>query len=70
MADIPIVDFGKFLNGEKGEKERVSQEIDNAFRKVGFVYLQNHGVDTELVEACFEWVRHSCYFHEHQGAIK
>lgn len=54
--NIPIVDFGKFLNGGKDEKEHVAREIDRAFREVGFVYLNGHGVENEMVERCFEWV--------------
>jgi isopenicillin N synthase-like dioxygenase len=39
MADIPIVDFSKVISGTKEEKEQVAKQIDDAFRKVGFVYL-------------------------------
>jgi isopenicillin N synthase-like dioxygenase len=53
---IPIVDFSKFLNGEKEEKEFVARQIDDAFRNAGFVYLKGHGVPKETVEECFEWV--------------
>ncbi|KAF1977268.1 thymine dioxygenase [Bimuria novae-zelandiae CBS 107.79] len=55
ISIIPIVDFGAFLNGGKEEQERVAQQIDEAFRNVGFVYLKNHGVPKEKVEECFEW---------------
>ena len=55
MAEIPIVDFGLFLKGGKGEKEQVAGRIDDAFRNVGFVYLRNHGVAKDLVEECFAW---------------
>jgi hypothetical protein len=53
---VPLVDFGKFLNGSQTDKKQVSGEIDSAFRNVGFVYLQNHGVSQERVEKCFDWV--------------
>jgi isopenicillin N synthase-like dioxygenase len=56
MADIPIVDFAGFLNGDKEDQQRVAREIDNAFRSVGFVYLKNHGVKKEMVDECFQWV--------------
>ncbi|KAH7137971.1 hypothetical protein B0J11DRAFT_545880 [Dendryphion nanum] len=54
-ATIPIVDFGKFLNGTDEEKKIVGKEIDDAFRNVGFVYLKNHGVSAQEVAQCFEW---------------
>jgi isopenicillin N synthase-like dioxygenase len=50
------VDFGKFLTGDDGGKKDVAQQLDSAFRDVGFVYLRNHGVKQELVDECFEWV--------------
>jgi len=56
MAEIPIIDFGAFLDGGKKEQERVAREIDEAFQNQGFVYLRNHGVKRELVEECFQWV--------------
>ncbi|KAH7341163.1 thymine dioxygenase [Pyrenochaeta sp. MPI-SDFR-AT-0127] len=55
QAPIPIVDFAAFLDGGKEEKERVAREIDDAFRKVGFVYLKNHGVKKGVVDEAFEW---------------
>jgi len=57
MADIPIVDFAKAIDGTKDEKEAVAKAIDNAFQNMGFVYLKNHSVPLELVEECFTWVR-------------
>lgn len=55
QGPIPIVDFGNFLHGNKEQKKIVSQKIDEAFRNVGFVYLKNHGVNSEEIAECFEW---------------
>ena len=57
---IPIVDFAPFITGSRQDQIKTAAEIDEAFRDVGFVYLQNHGVPTEKVEQCFQWV--SFYF--------
>ncbi|KAF2122032.1 hypothetical protein BDV96DRAFT_482472 [Lophiotrema nucula] len=54
-SPIPVVDFGRFLNGGKEEKEVVARQIDDAFRNVGFVYLRNHGVGRGMVDRCFDW---------------
>jgi len=54
--DIPVLDFGKFLHGSDEEKQEIAKNIDEAFRKVGFVYLKNHGVPKEMVDKAFEWV--------------
>ncbi len=56
QASIPIVNFGKFLDGGEEEKKQAAQEIDDAFRNAGFVYLKGHGVNKDLIKECFEWV--------------
>jgi isopenicillin N synthase-like dioxygenase len=56
MSTVPIIDFAPFLNGDAAEKAQVAEELDEAFRNVGFVYLRNHGVEMERVERCFGWV--------------
>lgn len=56
MADIPIVDYKHAMHGTEEEKMKIAKQIDEAFRKKGFVYLLNHGVSTELVQDCFAWV--------------
>jgi isopenicillin N synthase-like dioxygenase len=56
---VPIVDFAPFLTGDEAEKVKVVEELDGAFRNVGFVYLRNHGVNAGRVEECFRWVRYS-----------
>jgi isopenicillin N synthase-like dioxygenase len=55
MADIPLIDFGLFLKGDEKEKQKAAEDIDDAFRNLGFVYLKNHGVPKEMVEECFAW---------------
>jgi isopenicillin N synthase-like dioxygenase len=56
MAEIPVVDFAKTMNGTREERENIAQSLDDAFRNVGFVYLKNHGVPPEMVNECFDWV--------------
>lgn len=58
MSTIPIVDFSAYSNTDcLHDKISAAQDIDNAFRSQGFVYLKNHGVSKERVEQCFAWVR-------------
>jgi hypothetical protein len=59
---VPIVDFGKFLDGGEDDREYVAMQIDDAFRNAGFVYLKGHGVPREMIMECFEWVTTSFYF--------
>ena len=55
MADIPIIDFSKFIHGSREDKQHVARELDNEFQTVGFVYLKNHGVPSDMVNECFTW---------------
>lgn len=57
MANIPIVDFAKAARGTIDEKGQIAAQIDEAFRNVGFVYLENHGVPRHQVNECFDWVK-------------
>ncbi|UJR13017.1 hypothetical protein I4U23_000043 [Adineta vaga] len=47
---IPIIDFGRFLNGSQEEKSEVAKQIGEACRNVGFFYLKNHGISAKLTE--------------------
>ncbi|OJD35885.1 flavonol synthase flavanone 3-hydroxylase [Diplodia corticola] len=56
-SPVPIVDFGPFYTGDEAAKKAVANQLDNALSTVGFVYLKNHGVPKERVDAAFEWSR-------------
>ncbi|KAL0260715.1 hypothetical protein SLS55_004405 [Diplodia seriata] len=55
-SPVPVVDFGPFYTGDEAAKKAVSNELDHALSTVGFVYLKNHGVPQERVDAAFEWL--------------
>jgi hypothetical protein len=55
-STIPIVGLGPFIYGDTASQKEVAQQLDDAFRNVGFVYLLDHGVPQDLVDECFEWV--------------
>ncbi|KAI8956960.1 Clavaminate synthase-like protein [Daldinia sp. FL1419] len=52
---IPIVDFDTWSKGSVEDKEHVSRELTNACRRVGFVYIINHGVSSRILEEAFGW---------------
>jgi isopenicillin N synthase-like dioxygenase len=54
-ADIAVVSFERFLNGDDQARREVAREIYDAFSTVGWVYIKDHGVDT--VEDAFSLVR-------------
>jgi isopenicillin N synthase-like dioxygenase len=53
IKDIPIVDFGPFLQGATAERRAIATAIGDACESVGFFYLKNHGVPRKLIEATF-----------------
>ncbi|RKP05508.1 hypothetical protein THASP1DRAFT_32651 [Thamnocephalis sphaerospora] len=49
---LPIIDFGAYLDPSSTSKQRseVDHAIDDAFRRFGVLYLQNHGVPLDLYD--------------------
>ncbi|CAF1467502.1 unnamed protein product, partial [Didymodactylos carnosus] len=57
FTEIPVIDFGPFINGTLEEKTQVAEEIGSACRQVGFFYLKNYGIPPEVTENAFDQVR-------------
>eukprot|EP00762_Andalucia_godoyi_P006077 ANDGO_00398.mRNA.1 UPF0676 protein C1494.01 len=51
--EIPIVDFGQFLNGDDAARRACAETLFDAFHKYGFVYIVNHGVPKDLRNRAF-----------------
>lgn len=52
---IPVVTFSKFRNAKStAEREQTAQEVVNAFKEVGFVYLKDHGIPQSVVDNAFK----------------
>ena len=51
---ISVVDFKPFLDGSA--KQDVANAILDSFKRIGFVYLMNHGIPDTKVQDMFEWV--------------
>jgi isopenicillin N synthase-like dioxygenase len=47
---IPLIDLGKFINGNESDRAQFVKEIGDAFHEVGFVGVINHGVPKSLIE--------------------
>ena len=52
---ISVVDFKPFLDGSA--KQDVAQAMLDSFKRVGFVYLVNHGIPADKTREMFDWVR-------------
>jgi isopenicillin N synthase-like dioxygenase len=50
---IPLVDFAPFLSGDSEGRRAVASEISRACRSIGFLYLKNHGIPQNKVDAIF-----------------
>ncbi|KAJ7597288.1 hypothetical protein C8J56DRAFT_919687 [Mycena floridula] len=51
---IPVINFNKFRSAASpSEKKQTADEIVNAFKASGFIYLAGHGIPTSTVESAF-----------------
>ena len=48
--EIATLDFGRFLNGDEGDRQRFADEFAGALGEIGFAVLTGHGVDTTLYD--------------------
>lgn len=51
FSQIPLIDAGDLVDG--GDLNAVAEAIHNAATQVGFFYLDNHGISSELTEHAF-----------------
>ena len=62
--DIPVIDFGRFLNpASLQDKLLVANSIVAAFKAVGFIYLDKHGIPKTDVRGLFAQVSLVLHFH-------
>jgi isopenicillin N synthase-like dioxygenase len=52
-AQIPVIDFGPALSGERGGLDSVAAATRHACENVGFFYALNHGVPEALIDRAF-----------------
>ncbi len=53
-GDIPVLDLGPWLAGERGALEALAADLRSACIEVGFYFIANHGVDQGLIDRTFE----------------
>ncbi len=51
---IPLIDLDKFVRGSQSERQRVVQQLGDAFEDTGFVGVINHGISPELIDSYYE----------------
>ncbi|KIV87542.1 hypothetical protein PV11_03081 [Exophiala sideris] len=50
---MPLIDFGAFLHGDSAVKKAVAEQITDAFKSSGFLYLENHDIPQKEVSLAF-----------------
>ena len=54
VSDIPIIDVAPLIgSGSVEDKARVAAQMAEAFTRVGFCYVANHGVPQDLIDRAF-----------------
>ena len=53
FTEIPVIDVSPLLDDTEAGLRRVAKEIDDAYSRVGFGYITNHGIaQNTLPSAC------------------
>ena len=53
MTDIPIIDFAHFATGDGEQRRKVAAQVDWAASEFGFMYVDNLGIDQDLLKEAF-----------------
>ena len=56
-SGIPTVDFANFSSLSFIQRRETARQVVEGFKKVGFVYLRNHGIGERVVQEAFRRVR-------------
>jgi isopenicillin N synthase-like dioxygenase len=57
LAQIPVVDFAGFASGDPARRAATCAALRRACETYGFLYLENHGVPSEVVDEVFAQAR-------------
>ncbi len=53
MTDIPVIDFKNFETGDQAHRRKIAAQLDWAASEVGFMYVDNLGIDQALLAEAF-----------------
>ncbi len=51
---IPVIDFALFREGDTSQRSAIAAEIYRACHEIGFMYLKNPGIDSDLITETFK----------------
>lgn len=55
-TSIPTVNLDKFRSSDSEQKKQFVEEIGSAYSDIGFVAIENHGIDSELIKNLYEQI--------------
>lgn len=61
FSEVPVIDLGPARTGSNDDRRAVAMRIGEACSRVGFLYITNHGISANDIEAIFQTARD---FHE------
>ena len=47
---IPLLDASQFLRGSEDDRMRFAKDLRDAFERYGFITLENHGLEQDLID--------------------
>jgi len=53
VAQIPIIDLQTFVTGDGSERQAVVNRVYQACHKIGFLYIKNSGISSNLIQQVF-----------------
>ena len=54
VEQIPVIDLAPFMAGTRAGKDQVAKDIRSAAEDNGFLYIKNHDVPQEAINAAFD----------------
>lgn len=58
MSKLPIIDLSLFHNGDRATKQSTVKQIYQACHEIGFIYIKNHGINTNRIEQVFDYSKY------------
>ena len=56
-AQIPVIDYGPYFDGERGALDRLVPQVRHACENIGFFYISGHGVADRIIDDAFAAAR-------------
>ena len=58
MSKLPIIDLSLFNNSDRTTKQSIVKQTYQACHEIGFIYIANHGINTNLIKQVFDYSKY------------